>query len=39
ASAVAVRDLYGEGRTLERLGLAALSKDALRALLDAGYSA
>ena len=39
ASAVAVRDLYAEGRTLERLGLAALSKDAMRALLDAGYAA
>ncbi|KVR72620.1 glycerol-3-phosphate dehydrogenase [Burkholderia cepacia] len=39
ASAVAVRDLYAEGRTLERLGLAALSMDAMRTLLDAGYAA
>jgi len=38
ASAVAVRDLYAEGRTLERLGIAALSKDAMRALLDAGFA-
>ena len=38
ASAVAVRDLYAEGRTLERLGIAALSKDAMRALLDNGVA-
>jgi len=39
ASAVTGRDLYAQGRTLDGLGLAALSRDALRALLDAGYAA
>lgn len=38
ASAVSERDLYGEGRTLERLGLATLSREAMRTLLDAGCS-
>ena len=38
ASAVAERDLYAQGRTLERLGIAALSKDAMRALLDVGVT-
>ncbi|MBU9543314.1 NAD/NADP octopine/nopaline dehydrogenase family protein [Burkholderia multivorans] len=39
AGAVAARDLYAEGRTLERLGLAALSRDAMRTLLETGDAA
>ncbi|MBN3787668.1 NAD/NADP-dependent octopine/nopaline dehydrogenase family protein [Burkholderia sp. Ac-20353] len=39
ASAVAERDLYAEGRTLERLGLATLSKDAMSSLLNGGCAA
>lgn len=38
ASAVSERDLYGEGRTLEKLGLASLSRDAMRGLLDRGFA-
>ena len=37
ASAVSERDLYGEGRTLERLGLASLSREAMTALLERGF--
>jgi opine dehydrogenase len=37
ASAVSERDLYGEGRTLERLGLASLSRAAMTALLERGF--
>jgi opine dehydrogenase len=36
ASAVSERDLYGEGRTLENLGLASLSHEAMRNLLARG---
>jgi len=36
ASAVMGRDLRASGRTLERLGLAGLSRDAMRALLSEG---
>ncbi|SAK74738.1 NAD-dependent glycerol-3-phosphate dehydrogenase-like protein [Caballeronia hypogeia] len=38
ASAVAERDLFGEGRTLERFGLAALSREAMTALLNDGIT-
>ncbi|MDR3098311.1 MAG: NAD/NADP octopine/nopaline dehydrogenase family protein [Paraburkholderia sp.] len=38
ASAVSERDLYGEGRTLENLGLAALSREAMRELLARGLA-
>ncbi|MCC8397029.1 NAD/NADP octopine/nopaline dehydrogenase family protein [Paraburkholderia sp. MMS20-SJTR3] len=38
ASAVAQRDLYREGRTLENLGLASLSRDAMRELLKRGLA-
>ncbi len=38
ASAVACRDLYAEGRTLENLGLAALSREAMQALLARGIA-
>lgn len=36
AAAVAERDLYGEGRTLENLGLADLSQEEMQALLENG---
>ena len=38
ASAVAARDLYGEGRTLESLGLATLSRVQLQELLTQGLN-
>lgn len=38
ASAVSERDLYGEGRTLENLGLASLSREAMRELLTRGLA-
>jgi len=38
ASAVSERDLYGEGRTLENLGLASLSREAMRELLARGLA-
>jgi opine dehydrogenase len=37
ASALTGRDLYAEGRTLENLGLSALSRADMRALLQEGY--
>lgn len=37
ASAVSERDLYHEGRTLEQLGLASLSRDEMTALLRRGF--
>ncbi|WP_347556871.1 NAD/NADP octopine/nopaline dehydrogenase family protein [Robbsia sp. KACC 23696] len=39
ASAICGRDLYAEGRTLESLGIASLSRDAMHTLLHAGLSA
>ncbi|WP_043238201.1 NAD/NADP octopine/nopaline dehydrogenase family protein [Stutzerimonas azotifigens] len=39
ASAVAERDLYAEGRTLENLGLAGLSRDQMQQLLHEGVDA
>jgi opine dehydrogenase len=36
ASSVACRDLYAEGRTLENLGLAVLSREEMRVLLETG---
>ena len=36
AAAVAERDLYREGRTLENLGLADLSREEMQALLENG---
>ena len=38
ASAVSERDLYGEGRTLENLGLVSLSREAMRNLLARGLA-
>jgi opine dehydrogenase len=38
ASAVSERDLYGEGRTLEQLGIASLSREAMTALLEKGFA-
>jgi opine dehydrogenase len=38
ASAVSERDLYGEGRTFEQLGIASLSRDALSTLLKRGIA-
>lgn len=38
ASAVSERDLYGEGRTLEQLGLASLSREAMTVLLERGFA-
>ena len=38
ASAVSERDLYREGRTLENLGLASLSREAMRELLMRGLA-
>ncbi|RZF25811.1 glycerol-3-phosphate dehydrogenase [Paraburkholderia sp. UYCP14C] len=38
ASAVSDRDLYREGRTLENLGLASLSREAMRELLTRGLA-
>jgi opine dehydrogenase len=38
ASAVTGRDLYGEGRTLENLGLAALGHEQMAALLRDGIA-
>jgi opine dehydrogenase len=37
-SAIVGRDLYAEGRTLERLGLAGLSRDRMAALLHDGFA-
>lgn len=39
ASAITERDLYAEGRTLEKLGLADLSRTEMRALLEQGPAA
>jgi len=38
ASAIVGRDLYAEGRTLESLGLDALSREGMRKLLQEGFS-
>jgi len=38
ASAITERDLYGEGRTLENLGLAGLDREQMQALLHQGIS-
>jgi opine dehydrogenase len=38
ASVIAERDLFSEGRTLERLGLASLSRNAMSALLNDGIT-
>ncbi|MCY1427884.1 hypothetical protein D9M71_437500 [compost metagenome] len=38
ASVVAARDLYAEGRTLENLGLATLSRAQMTELLTRGYN-
>jgi opine dehydrogenase len=38
ASAIVGRDLYAEGRTLESLGLDALSREGMRKLLQEGFT-
>jgi len=38
ASSIVGRDLYAEGRTLESLGLDALSREGMRKLLQEGFT-